>query len=75
MNAHFVIAMPKSKLGFLHEIFQNHAHEVSAFISGRQPKEQNVFGIAQESFLRCLTPPGAFNPNHKYKTPSSCGGF
>lgn len=42
--------MPKRR--FLHDLFLKHAHEVSAFIRGRWPKEQDVDDIMQESFLR-----------------------
>jgi len=44
--------MPKLKRSFLHNMFLKHAHEVSAFIRGRWPREQNVDDIMQESFLR-----------------------
>ena len=39
---------------FLHDLFLKHAHEVSDFIRGRWPMEQNVADIVQESFL-CLS--------------------
>jgi len=42
--------MPKRR--FLHDLFLKHAHEVSAFIRGRWPREQDVDDIMQESFLR-----------------------
>ncbi|MCK9395815.1 MAG: sigma-70 family RNA polymerase sigma factor [Methylobacter sp.] len=44
--------MPEPKHSFLHDLFLKHAHEVSAFIRGRWPKEQDVDDIMQESFLR-----------------------
>jgi RNA polymerase sigma factor (sigma-70 family) len=44
--------MPETKHSFLHELFVKHAHEVSAFLSGRWPKQQDVIDIVQESFLR-----------------------
>lgn len=43
--------MSEPKHSFLHELFLQHAHEVSAFISGRWPMEHDVAGIVQESFL------------------------
>lgn len=46
--------MSETKPSFLHELFLKHAHEVSAFISGRWPVEQDVADIVQESFL-CLS--------------------
>jgi len=42
--------MPKRR--FLHDLFLKHAHEVSAFIRGRWPREQDIDDIMQESFLR-----------------------
>lgn len=44
--------MSQSKHRFLHELFQKHAHEVRAFLSGRWPKEQDIADIVQEAFLR-----------------------
>lgn len=44
--------MSEPKHNFLHDLFLQHAHEVSAFIRGRWPREQDVDGILQESFLR-----------------------
>ena len=44
--------MSESKHSFLHDLFLKHAHEVSDFISGRWPMEQDVADIVQESFLR-----------------------
>lgn len=44
--------MSESKHSYLHNLFLNHAHEVSAFIRGRWPKEQDFDDIMQESFLR-----------------------
>lgn len=44
--------MPEPKHRFLHNLFLKHAHEVSAFIRNRWPKEQDVDDIMQESFLR-----------------------
>jgi RNA polymerase sigma factor (sigma-70 family) len=44
--------MSEPKSSFLHELFLKHAHEVSAFIRGRWPREQDVDDIMQESFLR-----------------------
>lgn len=44
--------MSESKHSILHELFRKHAHEVSAFLSGRWPKEQDVADIVQEAFLR-----------------------
>ena len=44
--------MSKPNQHFLHELFLKHAHEVSAFIRGRWPREQDVDDIMQESFLR-----------------------
>ena len=44
--------MSESKHRFLHELFQKHAHEVSAFLSQRWPKEQDIADIVQEAFLR-----------------------
>ncbi|MFA6051452.1 MAG: sigma-70 family RNA polymerase sigma factor [Methylobacter sp.] len=44
--------MSEPKHSFLHELFLKHAHEVSAFIRGRWPREQDVDDIMQESFLR-----------------------
>lgn len=44
--------MPEPKHSFLHNLFLKHAHEVSAFIRGRWPREQDVDDIMQESFLR-----------------------
>lgn len=44
--------MPESQHSFLHNLFLKHALEVSAFIRGRWPKEQDVDDIMQESFLR-----------------------
>lgn len=44
--------MPEPKHRFLHDLFMKHAHEVSAFIRGRWPREQDVDDIMQESFLR-----------------------
>jgi len=44
--------MSETKHSFLHELFVKHAHEVSAFLSGRWPKQQDVIDIVQESFLR-----------------------
>lgn len=44
--------MSEPKHRFLHNLFLKHAHEVSAFIRGRWPREQDVDDIMQESFLR-----------------------
>jgi len=44
--------MPEFKRSFLQNMFLKHAHEVSAFIRGRWPREQDVDDIMQESFLR-----------------------
>jgi RNA polymerase sigma-70 factor (ECF subfamily) len=44
--------MSDPKHSFLHDLFLKHAHEVSAFIRGRWPREQDVDDIMQESFLR-----------------------
>jgi RNA polymerase sigma factor (sigma-70 family) len=44
--------MPDPKRNFLQNMFLKHAHEVSAFIRGRWPKEQDADDIMQESFLR-----------------------
>lgn len=44
--------MPKSVHPFLHDVFLNYAHEVTAFLSRRWPKEQDIADIVQESFLR-----------------------
>ncbi len=44
--------MPKDFSGFLHTLFQRHAHEVSSFVRGRWPREPDVADIVQESFLR-----------------------
>ncbi|MFZ2404937.1 MAG: sigma-70 family RNA polymerase sigma factor [Methylobacter sp.] len=44
--------MPEPKHSFLHDLFLKHAHEVSAFIRGRWPREQDADDIMQESFLR-----------------------
>jgi RNA polymerase sigma factor (sigma-70 family) len=44
--------MSEPKHSFLHNLFLKHAHEVSVFIRGRWPKEQDVDDIMQESFLR-----------------------
>ncbi|WP_333879084.1 RNA polymerase sigma factor [Methylobacter sp.] len=41
-----------SESSFLHTLFLKHAHEVSAFIRGRWPREPDVDDIMQESFLR-----------------------
>lgn len=38
--------------GFLHTLFLRHAHEISAFVRGRWPREQDVADIVQEAFLR-----------------------
>lgn len=46
--------MSASKHSSLHDLFLKHAHEVSDFISGRWPMEQDVADIVQESFL-CLS--------------------
>ncbi|MCX7103591.1 MAG: RNA polymerase sigma factor [Methylobacter sp.] len=46
--------MSEPKHSFLHDLFLKHAHEVSDFISGRWPMEQDVTDIVQESFL-CLS--------------------
>ncbi|WP_160171853.1 hypothetical protein [Methylobacter tundripaludum] len=40
--------MSDPKHSFLHELFLKHAHEVSAFIRGRWPREQDVDDIMQE---------------------------
>ncbi len=45
-------SMSKFRHSFVHELFQKHASDVSAFISGRWPKLQDVSDIVQESFLR-----------------------
>lgn len=37
---------------FLHDLFRQHAHEVSAFVRGRWPREPDVNDIVQETFLR-----------------------
>lgn len=47
-----VIFMPKDSPGFLHRLFLQHAHEVTAFVRGRWPKEQDVTDIVQEAFVR-----------------------
>ena len=44
--------MSESKHSYLHNLFLNHAHEISAFIRGRWPREQDCDDILQESFLR-----------------------
>jgi len=44
--------MSEPKHSFLHNLFLKHAHEVSVFIRGRWPREQDVDDIMQESFLR-----------------------
>ena len=44
--------MSKELPGFLHNLFLQHAHEVTAFVHGRWPKEQDVADIIQETFLR-----------------------
>jgi RNA polymerase sigma-70 factor (ECF subfamily) len=44
--------MSESNHSILHDLFLKHAHEVSAFIRGRWPREQDVDDILQESFLR-----------------------
>jgi RNA polymerase sigma-70 factor (ECF subfamily) len=44
--------MSESKHRFLHELFHQHAHEVSAFLSRRWPREQDIADIVQEAFLR-----------------------
>jgi len=44
--------MPEARESFLHQLFLKHAHEISAFLSGRWPKQQDVADIVQESFLR-----------------------
>lgn len=44
--------MSKETPGFLHTLFMQHAHEVSAFVRGRWPKEQDVNDIVQDAFLR-----------------------
>jgi RNA polymerase sigma factor (sigma-70 family) len=57
--------MPESKNSFLHELFLKHAHELSTFLTGRWPKQQDVVDIVQESFLRLSQypdPEGISNP-------------
>ena len=44
--------MSDFKHSFLHDLFLKHAHDVSAFISVRWPREQDVEDIIHESFLR-----------------------
>lgn len=44
--------MLKDSTGFLHTLFLQHAHEISAFVRGRWLKEQDVADIVQEAFLR-----------------------
>jgi RNA polymerase sigma factor (sigma-70 family) len=44
--------MTEPNHSFLHDLFLKHAHEVSAFIRGRWPREPDVDDIMQESFLR-----------------------
>lgn len=44
--------MSESNHSFLHDLFLKNVHEVSAFIRGRWPREQDVDDIMQESFLR-----------------------
>jgi RNA polymerase sigma factor (sigma-70 family) len=46
--------MSEPKHSFLQSLFLKHAHEVSDFISGHWPMEQDVANIVQESFL-CLS--------------------
>jgi RNA polymerase sigma-70 factor (ECF subfamily) len=57
--------MPESTQSYLHDLFLNHAHEVSAFIRGRWPREQDVDDIMQEAFLRLsqvTNPESILNP-------------
>ena len=49
--------MSESNHSFLHDLFLTHDHEVSAFIRGRWPREQDVDDIMQESFLRLSQAP------------------
>jgi len=49
--------MSESNHSYLHDLFLTHTHEVSAFIRGRWPKEQDVDDIMQESFLRLSQAP------------------
>lgn len=44
--------MSKDSSGFLQQLFSQYAHEVSAFIRSRWPKEPDVADIVQETFLR-----------------------
>jgi RNA polymerase sigma factor (sigma-70 family) len=44
--------MSDSKHSFLQDFFQKYAHEITAFLSRRWPKEQDIADIVQESFLR-----------------------
>ena len=44
--------MSEPNHSFLHDLFLKHAQEVSTFIRGRWPKEQDFDDIMQESFLR-----------------------
>ena len=44
--------MPKDLPGFLQTLFVQHAHEISAYVRGRWPKEQDVNDIVQDAFLR-----------------------
>lgn len=44
--------MSKDAPGFLHTLFMQHAHEISAFVRGRWPREPDVTDIVQETFLR-----------------------
>ena len=44
--------MSEPNHSFLHELFLKHAQEVSSFIRGRWPREQDFDDIMQESFLR-----------------------
>ncbi|MGR9013801.1 MAG: RNA polymerase sigma factor [Gammaproteobacteria bacterium] len=46
--------MSDPKLSLLHDLFLQHAHEVSAFFSGRLPMKQDTSAIVQESLL-CLS--------------------
>ena len=47
------VIMSEAKNFFLNELFHQHAGEISSFILGRWPREQDVADIVQDPFL-CL---------------------